>query len=90
VFSGATSFNQDMSNWGIIDKFKMLDGLFDRIAISVQNYDAILASWVSSIPVKVNNTRQIEAVGLTYCLSNSVRSEMSSKWYFPYRDSLKC
>ena len=46
MFSGATTFNQDLSSWDVRFLFNA-DGFMDGVTLSTANYDALLNSWAT-------------------------------------------
>jgi len=46
VFRDATSFNQDLSNWDV-SSVETMDYMFDGVALSTVNYDALLMGWAT-------------------------------------------
>jgi surface protein len=90
MLAGATSFNQNLGNWKIESKFTFMNNMLDNSNISNQNYDATLIAWEARVAAPSNNFSIIGAQGLSYCLSDSVRTELMNKSSIIRGDQLNC
>jgi surface protein len=90
MLAGATSFNQNLGNWKIESKFTFMNNMLDNTNISTHNYDATLMAWEARVAAPSNNFSIIGANGLSYCLSDSVRTELFNKSFIIRGDQLNC
>jgi hypothetical protein len=94
MFKGATSFNQNLGDWNIINLVSQrfydsdLKQMFDSCGLSTANYDSTLIGWQAK-PHPAN--LELGAANLSYCASDSVRNLLinNSNWTF-YGDTFDC
>jgi len=65
MFSGAISFDQDISSWQI-DSLTDATGMFDNSGMSTANYDELLKSWDTQAGNKGVTGVQLGAAGVTF------------------------
>ena len=63
MFSGATSFDMDLSGWNI-ESVTNLSNMFNGVTLSTEIYDALLVSWVSQT---VNQNLIFDGGNSIYC-----------------------
>jgi len=90
MFSGNTAFNQDLGNWDIpTDRIPInrMAGMLDNTNMSTANYDSTIIKWARQNEIGV----QLGAVGLSYCLSDSIRNDLISNHFWTITgDTLNC
>jgi hypothetical protein len=78
MFKNAISFDQDLSHWQVTS-LRYAEKMFDGMALSVQNYDALLIGWDTQ-NLQTNVT--FSGGNSHYCLGASARTDIisSKQW----------
>ena len=72
MFRGATTFNQNLSDWDVSNVTDMRV-MFSNSALSTDNYDAILNSWSEQ---NLNQNIELGAQGINYCDGETARQKL--------------
>ena len=73
TFNNATAFNQSLASWDVSGVTAAANALSNS-GLSLANYDATLMGWNGQA---LQNTVALGADGLTYCLANNARTNMT-------------
>ena len=74
MFDGATSFDQDISGWGVASLMIALD-MFSGVQLSTANYDALLIGWEAQ---SLHSSVIFDGGLSTYCIGEIARANMIS------------
>jgi len=79
MFGSADSFNQNLGAWNVINLLYAND-MFDGIALSTSNYDALLMGWDARV---LRTYVTFSGGNSTYCYGESARTHMidTDHWY---------
>jgi len=81
MFSNASSFNRDLSDWdvsniagGVVgEDYTNMDGMFDNSGLSTDNYDELLNGWSQQ---NVQSNVSLGAQGINYCNGADARQSL--------------
>lgn len=86
MFKGAVAFDQNLGNWNISIVNDMSD-MFDGAALSIINYDALLAGWNNNGP---SNTIDFDAGLSMYCNATAARDSLIQQFGWTISDRGSC
>ncbi len=85
MFSGATNFNQDISNWDVSRVINLVGFLDEAESFSNENYDALLHTWAS-----LNLQDNVKFSGsLNYCMGELARQHIIDTYSWEFFNDAK-
>ncbi len=72
MFQRASSFNRDLGSWNI-ENVTNMEGMFNDVSLSTENYDSILNNWSSQ---NVQSSVEFDGGNSQYCESQAARQRL--------------
>jgi len=87
MFSGATSFNQDIGSWDVTS-LKRASGMFNGVKLSTENYENLLIGWSSQ---EVISGVDFSGGNSTYCSADAIaaRNVLTENFFWTILDGGK-